>query len=100
MAFSNQIEFCDFLRIVKDIFASNVEMIPPRFQKIVLEPEVRLKEDLGIDSLGLVMLVCDLQLRFPQLDASRVETWRTLSDCFADCRSAAFESADDAISAS
>ena len=65
---------------VNEIFCETFEIAPAR-----LVPEVRVFEDLGLDSLDAVDLVAALQtaLGVRLRDSERVRTVRTLADVYA-----------------
>ena len=65
---------------VNEIFCETFEIAPDR-----LVPEVRVFEDLGLDSLDAVDLVAALQtaLGVRLRDSERVRTVRTLADVYA-----------------
>ncbi len=46
-----------------------------------IRPESRLKEDLGFDSLALMILFVELQSRVINLDITSTLRWKSVSDC-------------------
>lgn len=74
--------FEEFKPIIRRTLTNLQDLTSVSIDSVELKPEVRWKEDLGLNSLAMVALLCELQLEFPYLTESMVATWTTLSDSF------------------
>ena len=69
-----------FLQEIQDVFSSCEDLfINIEIKEIKISH--RFKDDLGIDSLGLMTFTYDLQEKFPSLDEMSMSDWITIEDC-------------------
>lgn len=68
------------MEALKKIF-SECEDLEIQVSSSEILPTHRFREDLGMDSLGLMTLAYELQEYFPELDETSIANWNTLQDC-------------------
>jgi len=71
-----------FITTLNEVLEEQRDLTPVQLQKIRLNPEVRFKEDLGLSSLAMIALFCELQTKYPHLSEDSLMGWKTISDCY------------------
>ena len=69
----------DGLARIQTILAGNPDF-HCRIPAADVRPEHRFRQDLGMDSLGLIGLLYELQEDFPQLEEKLIASWQTVAD--------------------
>ncbi len=68
------------LELVRSIIANNPDL-NCRIAAERIEPEMSFRRDLGMDSLGLMSLLYELQESHSTLDEKDLAGWFTVADC-------------------
>lgn len=74
--------FETFKNIVQRALVNLQDLTSVALAQVELKPETRWKDDLGLNSLAMVALFCELQIEFPHLTETMIADWTTLSDSF------------------
>jgi acyl carrier protein len=55
--------------------------VRPLIQKDMINNSQKFREDLGLDSMAMILIFVDLTQNYPQLNESVISTWKSIDDC-------------------
>lgn len=67
------------LPLIQSILANNPDL-GCRMPADKIQSSHRIRQDLGMDSLGLMGLLYELQEQFPHLEEEQLASWKTVED--------------------
>lgn len=69
----------DHLELIKKILSENSDF-GCRLESQEITPQHQIQKDLGLDSIGLMSLIYELQEKYPDLDEEQMTNWTTVQD--------------------
>ncbi|MCO4793042.1 MAG: hypothetical protein KC493_04980 [Bacteriovoracaceae bacterium] len=69
----------DILEVIRNILQESEDLVT-QVKPDEVKPEHEYRNDLGLDSLGLMTLAFELQEKYPELDETVIAEWKTVGD--------------------